>query len=72
MFIYVGTMDGYTDRGYSSFEDMGICPSASEDELDIVGEAIMDKSSDEEQLAIPTPSVTHSPIVECARLSRAS
>jgi hypothetical protein len=40
MFIYVGTMDGYTDRGYSSFEDMGTSPSASEDDLDIVGEAI--------------------------------
>jgi hypothetical protein len=72
VFICVGTMDGYTDRGYSSFEDMGTSPSASEDELDIVGEAIMDGSSDEEQLAIPTPSVPHTPIVECAGLSRAS
>jgi hypothetical protein len=42
------------------------------DGLGTVGEAIMNESSDEEQLPRPTPSVPHSPIVECAGLSRAS
>jgi hypothetical protein len=65
-------MDGYTGGGYSSLEDMGTWPSASEDELDIVGEATMDESSDEEVLDIPAPSVPHRPIVECVGLSRAA
>ena len=37
MFMCVGTMDGYSGRGYSSSKDLAIWPSAFEDELDIVG-----------------------------------
>ena len=47
-------------------------PSASEDELDIVGEATMDESSDEEHLDTPLHSVPDCPIIKCAGLSRAS
>src|ERR1700738_5738372 len=72
MFMCVGKMDGYTGRGFSSGEDMATWPSASEDDLDIVGEATMDESSDEEHLDIPLHSVPDSPIVECRGLSRAS
>jgi hypothetical protein len=43
----VGTKDGYSGRKYLSSEDLATWPSASEDKLDIVGEAIMDESADE-------------------------
>jgi hypothetical protein len=46
--------------------------STSEDELDIVGEATMDDSAEEDHLGLPSPSVPFCPIVGCAWLSRAS
>jgi hypothetical protein len=64
----VGTMDGYSGGGYTSSEDMATWPSASEDELDIVGEATMD----DDHVDLPSPSTPHRPSVECAGLSRAS
>jgi hypothetical protein len=72
MLLCEGTMDGHSEGGYSSSEDMAIWPSSSEDDLDIVGEAIMDESVDGEHVDLPAPSAPHSPIVECAGLSRAS
>ena len=71
MFLCVGTMDGYRGTGYSSSEDMATWPSASDDELDIVGEATMDESADEDDLDLPLPTIPHSPTVECVGLSRA-
>ena len=68
----VGTMYGYSGRGYLSYEDMASWPSAFEDELDIVGEATMDDNTDEDYLDLPSPSVPHCPNIECAWLSRAS
>ena len=68
----VGTMDGFSERGDWSSEDMATWPSTYEDELDIVEEATMDDSADEDHLDLPTPSVLHCPIVECMGLSRAS
>jgi hypothetical protein len=51
---------------------MATWPSPSEDELDIVGEATMDESVDNDHVDLPSPSAPHYPIVECAGLSRAS
>src|SRR6202048_169914 len=72
MFMCVGTMDGFSERGDWSSEDMATWPSASEDDLDIVGEASMDGSADEDHLDVPSPSVPQCTIVECMGLSRAS
>ena len=71
MFICVGTMDGYSGRGYSSSEALDPWPSASKDELDIVREATMDESADEDHLDVPLPIIPHCPIVECACLLKA-
>ena len=68
----VGMMEGYSGNGDYSSEDMTNWLSPSEDELDIVGEAIMEDSTDDDGLDIPSPSVPLSPIVECAGLPRAS
>ena len=65
-----GTMEGYTGSGNSSSEDMATWLSASEDEMDIVGEATLDESADEDLSGLPSPSVPDPPIVECAGLSR--
>jgi hypothetical protein len=51
---------------------MATWPSASEDELDIIGEATMDESVDEDHVDLPSSSVLHCPILNCAGLSRAS
>jgi hypothetical protein len=72
MLLCEGTMDGHSGGGCSSSEDMATWPSASEDELDIVGEAIMVESVDGKHVDLPASSAPHSPIVECAGLSRAS
>ena len=72
MCICVGTMEGFCGRGYCSSEDIVTRLSASEDELDIVGEATMDDIAEEDHLGLPALSVPFSPIVECAGLSRAS
>src|ERR1700737_1001812 len=72
MFMCVGTMDGFSERGDWSSEDMATWPSASEDELDIVGKATVDDSVDDDLLDFPSPSVPHCPIVECMGLSKAS
>jgi hypothetical protein len=45
---------------------------ASEDELDIVREATMNDSAEEDHLDLPLPSIPLCPILECAELSRAS
>jgi hypothetical protein len=72
MIMCVGNMDGYSGGGYTSSEDMATWPSASEDELDIVGEATMDESGDDDHVDLPSPSTPLRPRVECAGLSRAS
>ena len=68
----VGTMEGFIGSGYCSSKDMGTWLSASEDEIDIVGEATFDDSTDEDGVDLPSPSIPLCPIVECAGLSRAS
>lgn len=57
----VGMMEGYSGNGDYSSEDMTNWLSPSEDELDIVGEAIMEDSTDDDGLDIPSPSVPLSP-----------
>ena len=68
----VGTMEGFIGSGYCSSEDMGTLLSASEDELDIVGEANFYDSTDEDGGDLPSPSIPLCPTVECEGLSRAS
>jgi hypothetical protein len=68
----VGRMNGFSERGDWSSEDMATSPSASEDEIDIVGEDTLADSADEDHLDIPSPSVPQCPIAECTGLSRAS
>jgi hypothetical protein len=55
MFMCVGTMDGCSGIGYSSSEDMATWPSVSENELDIVGEATMNESVDDDHVDLPSP-----------------
>jgi hypothetical protein len=71
MLMCVGTMDGCNGGGYTSSEDMATWPSASEDELDIVGEASVDESVDDDHADLASPSIPHCPLVECASISRA-
>ena len=65
-------MDGYSGEGYSSCEDMATWLSASEDELDFVGEPTMDESVDDDHVDLRSPPASHGPIAECANLSRVS
>ena len=68
----IGTMKGFREiEGWSS-EDMANWPCASEDEVDIVGEATMDESAHEDHLHLLSPYVPYCPIVECMGLSRAA
>jgi hypothetical protein len=64
-------MDGCSGGGYTSSEDMATWPSASEDELDIVGEVSVDESVDDDHVDLASPCIPHCPLVECTCLSRA-
>ena len=65
-------MEGYSGNGDYTSKDMTSWLSASEDELDFVGEASMEDNINDDGLGIPSPSVPLCPIFECAGLPRAS
>jgi len=65
-------MEGFSGREDYSSEDIASWLSASEDEVDIVGEDYLDVSAEEDIAGGAPPSVPVCPIVECTGLSRAS
>ena len=67
----VGTIEEFNRRGDCSSGDMATWLSASEDELDIVREATMNDSAEEDHSGGPLASILFCPIVECVGLSRA-
>ena len=67
----VGMMEGFNKKRDCSSEDMATWLFAYEDELDIVGKAIMDNSAEKDHLQGPSFFIPFCPIVECVGLSRA-
>ena len=65
-------MEGFSGIEEYSSEDIASWLSASEDEVDIVGEDTLDESAEEDYSGGHLPSVPLSPPVECTGLSRAS
>ena len=65
-------MEGFSGIEEYSSEDIASWLSASEDEVDIVGEDTLDESAEEDYSGGHLPSVPLSPPVECTGFSRAS
>ena len=68
----VGTMEGFSGKKDCSSEDMAIWLFASQDELDIVGEATMDGIAKKDHMGLPSSPIPFYPIVKLAGFSKAS